>query len=72
MKTVLCVIIIIGSLLIPVEKADIAKLQPVEAVALCRKDGVTEIFNYPEFRNNMDKAKSFVEALNRQELVSQW
>lgn len=44
MKTVLCVIIIIGSLLIPVEKADIAKLQPVEAVALCRKDGVTEIF----------------------------
>lgn len=34
-------------------------------------DGITEIFNYPEFRNDMDKAKNFLEALNKRELVSQ-
>ena len=44
MKTVLYVLIIIGSLVLPVEKADVAKLQPVEAVALCKKDGKTEMF----------------------------
>jgi len=44
MKTIIYILIIIGSLLVPVEKADVAKLQPVEAVALCKKDGVTEIF----------------------------
>ena len=33
--------------------------------------GITEIFNYPEFSNNMDKAKNFLEAINRQELISQ-
>lgn len=44
MKTVLYIFIIIGSLLLPIDKADVAKLQPVEAVALCKKDGITEIF----------------------------
>lgn len=42
-----------------------------EAGARFYADGITEIFNYPEFRNDMDKAKNFLEALNKQELVSQ-
>ena len=44
MKSIVYVLIIIGSLLLPVDKADVAQLQPVEAVALCKKDGITEIF----------------------------
>lgn len=33
-------------------------------------NGVTEIFRYPEFRNDMGKAKNFLEALHRQDLLS--
>ncbi len=44
MKIVLYIIIIVGSLLIPLEKADIAKLQPVEAVVLRENNGATEIY----------------------------
>ena len=34
-------------------------------------NGVTEIFKYPEFRNDMEKAKLFLEALHRQDLKEQ-
>ena len=43
MKTILYIIIIVASLLIPTEKADVAKLQPVEAVMLRNVNGKTEI-----------------------------
>lgn len=33
-------------------------------------NGVTEIFRYPEFRNDMDRTKSFLEAIHRQDLLS--
>lgn len=33
-------------------------------------NGITEIFRYPEFRNDMDKAKNFLEALHRQDLLA--
>lgn len=44
MKVLLYVIIIVTSLLVPTEKADIAKLQPVEAVMLRNVNGNTEIY----------------------------
>lgn len=34
-------------------------------------NGVTEIFKYPEFRNDTDKAARFLEALHRRDLISQ-
>ena len=37
-------IIVLISLCIPVEKADVAKLQPVEAAALCASNGKIEIY----------------------------
>ncbi|NLW71048.1 MAG: heat-inducible transcription repressor HrcA [Eubacteriaceae bacterium] len=33
-------------------------------------NGVTEIFRYPEFRNDMDKTKRFLEAIHRNDLLS--
>ena len=44
MRMVLYIIIVFLSLLIPMEKADISKLQPVEAAAVYQRNGKTEIY----------------------------
>ena len=41
---VIYVAIVFVSLLIPMEKADVSKLQPVEAATVCQKNGKTEIY----------------------------
>ncbi len=42
-----------------------------EADSRLYANGITEIFKYPEFRNDMEKAKRFLEALHRQDLMTQ-
>ena len=44
MKAVLYTIIIMASLIAPVEKADVAELEPIEAVFIRSVDRVTEIY----------------------------
>ena len=57
------IIIVLISLCIPVEKADVAKLQPVEAAALCVSNGKIEIYTDTGARGIGDNAQEALEDL---------
>ena len=60
MKIILYIIIVLLTLLAPVNRLDIAKLTPVEAVAVCRENGQTVLITDEE---NIGRGADVHEAL---------